>query len=267
MSDYSIVRNQYDRMAEMEEQRLKDHPMERLVTLDTISLHLGPHLDVPLKIADIGGGTGVYAFILAKQGHSVHLRDLSPGLLVIASEEQAGNAVYMDSMFRPSDEGTFDAVLLLGPLYHIVDEADRLAAISNALKLLKDSGTLFASFVSINAHIRGIAIRDPGRLLREPEFYDEYLRSGHYVRRGERNAESFHASLSEIQPLIERAGGTVLEIVGVEGILGGGLDKFMAEAGDHVIQAWLHLMKDLGRRPENLGNADHWLAVIRKPVN
>ncbi|KLO14160.1 hypothetical protein SCHPADRAFT_903471 [Schizopora paradoxa] len=176
-----------------------------------------------------------------------------------------GNALDARSLFPESFEGTFDAVLLLGPLYHLVAEDERARAIQNALALLKsETGILFAAFVSKNAHLRDIAMRDPARLVREREFYERYLKTGIYVRRGERNAESYHASLAEIVPLVEKAGGSVLEIVGTEGILGGGLDKQLVGVDRDVLKSWLDVMKEAGRQEHNLGNADHWLVVIKK---
>ncbi len=86
------------------------------------------------------------------------------------------------------------------------------------------------------------------------------------MRRGERNVESYHATLAEIKPLVEKAGGCVLEIVGTEGLLGGGLDKQLAGADRETLESWLEVMRDAGRQEHNLGNADHWLVVIKKNV-
>ena len=85
--------------------------------------------------------------------------------------------------------------------------------------------------------------------------------------RGERNAESYHATLAEIAPLVEKAGGSIIEIVGTEGILGGDLDKQLVGADDTVFDSWLDVMRQAGRQEHNLGNADHWLVVIRKSID
>ena len=228
-----------------------------------------------LKLADIGGATGTYSFKLADHGHQVHLRDLSPRLIEIATAKQAqrstnrlasiavGNAI--DPLLFPSSEaGSFDAVLLMGPLYHLIEEEERVAAIRNGLSLLKEDGVLFAAFISQNAHLRDIAVRAPERLIQQREFYEMYLRTGKYVRRGEKSVESYHAKYDELRPLIEKAGGETVEVVGTEGILGGGLDNALIGASEELLNAWVLIMTDLGRRVENLGNADHWLVVVKK---
>jgi len=300
MSDTDVTKSHYDNMAIQEDERLVHHPLEYAMTLDTIERRLDlssgrigtAGSSSPLEIADIGGATGTYAFALADRGCLVHLRDLSPRLLAIASQKQAerasrradaadgekngsgvlasigeGNALSARSLFPEDDEGSFDAVLLLGPLYHLLAEDERARAIRNALALLKPAtGVCFAAFVSKNAHLRDIALRDPARLVRERDFYTQYTKTGIYVRRGEKNVESYHATLAEIEPLVEKAGGNVLEIVGTEGLLGGGLDKQLVGADREVLKAWVDVMREAGRQTQNLGNADHWLVVIRKNV-
>lgn len=314
MSDCIVIRDLYDKLGEVEDMRLVRHPLEHALTLDAIERHIfgnkqgsQPALasqtpgnesstapsavsSAPfhgIKIADIGGATGTYAFALADKGAEVHLRDLSTGLLAIAAAKQekrcreskvngdnfnqlasikVGNALDPESLFPASQMGTFDVVLLLGPLYHLIEVEERQRVLMNALSFLRPDGLLFAAFVSRNAHIRDIAVRDPERLVREEEFYRKYMKTGKYVRRGDRNAESYHANLSEIQPLIESVNAKVLEILGVEGILGGGLDKALAGVDSRSLQSWVDVMRDLGKRPENLGNADHWLVVIRRDL-
>ena len=54
------------------------HELEFLRTQDILKRHLPPS---PIVILDIGGGSGIHAFPLAKQGHEVHLIDLTPALV------------------------------------------------------------------------------------------------------------------------------------------------------------------------------------------
>src|SRR5262245_25022325 len=101
-------------------------------TQELLERHLPPPRAV---VADVGGGPGRYACWLAGLGYEVHLTDLVP--LHLAQAEEASRAQPAHPIAsctigdarapgRP-DDGT-DAVLLLGPLYHLVERADRLAA-------------------------------------------------------------------------------------------------------------------------------------------
>jgi 2-polyprenyl-3-methyl-5-hydroxy-6-metoxy-1,4-benzoquinol methylase len=86
---------------------------------------------------------------LAKRGHQVALSDLSPTLLVIAHTKVAESPVAANAeaiveaeasnLLRWPD-GTFDAVLALGPLYHLTDPEDRHQAMSK-LPSVPHSGT------------------------------------------------------------------------------------------------------------------------------
>jgi 2-polyprenyl-3-methyl-5-hydroxy-6-metoxy-1,4-benzoquinol methylase len=175
----------YDTIVDYEDTRLATHPMERELTLRAIRESLGPG---PKRVADIGGGPGRIAFPLADEGYLVDLIDLSPGLIKLAQTEQnirkatepnkpvlqsinVGNALATHNL----PEAAYDAVLLLGPLYHLVAEEERAQAIENALLLTKPGGLLFVAFISVAAHLRDIAVRDPKRLVEEKDFYDRYV--------------------------------------------------------------------------------------------
>jgi SAM-dependent methyltransferase len=282
----------YGNIAQLENRRLIDHPMERELTLRAIRKALaaspsGP--TNPKRIADIGGGPGKLAFLLADEGHHVDLVDLSPDLIQLAQAEQdrrralhkpntntdttdtittastttstttsttytgnntgtntnnnkpallrsisTGNALTLDTHpllgtnSTPNSNGTYDAVLLLGPLYRtsnspsfcpfiargvtcsrdtrlcartaprdsrcptlgktrkkltdivgtdLLEEPERATAVTQALRLAKPGGqgVVFVAFVSVAAHLRDVAVREPGRLVERGEFYGKYV--------------------------------------------------------------------------------------------
>lgn len=178
------VANLYNIIGAGEVSRLDTHPIELLVTLRTIRDSLP---STPQRIADIGGGPGKYAFALADQGHKVDLIDLSPGLIDLARTEQdqrgtTGDAAVLESLAVGNAldrtilrDGLYDAVLLLGPLYHLLEEWERAEAVANACRLAKANGVIFVAFVSIAAHLRDIAMREPAKLVNDKEFYAKYV--------------------------------------------------------------------------------------------
>lgn len=108
-----------------------------------------------LQVADIGGGTGAYAFWLAGLGHDVHLVDAVPLHIEIARRAQsAGSARSLasaevgDARCLQFSDSTMDAVLLLGPLYHLLHEEDRMSALREAWRVLRPGGVLFAVGIS-----------------------------------------------------------------------------------------------------------------------
>ncbi|KAL6821544.1 S-adenosyl-L-methionine-dependent methyltransferase [Trichoderma camerunense] len=273
------IANLYNILGAGELSRLDTHPVELLVTLRTIreALPQGPQ-----RIADVGGGPGKYAFALADQGHLVDLVDLSPGLIQIAQVEQdKRNAAGKENLLQSLAVGNaldpnilqhsvYDAVLLLGPLYHLVEESERVNAVANAVRLAKPNGVLFVAFVSISAHLRDIAMRDPSRLIAEKDFYAKYLQDGRYekFKPGVGNVHSFHTQVRDIRSFFADNFADTLELMELrsqEGILGGSLDTALSKSQPQVVQAWADLMYEkYSTGEEHLGCADHLIAILKK---
>ena len=109
----------------------------------------------PAVVLDIGGGPGGHACWLAKQGHKVHLIDITPlhvEMAIDASRRQPeaplAGATLGDARSLPWPDKSADAVLLLGPLYHLTEKQERLQALAEAHRVLKPRGILFAVGVS-----------------------------------------------------------------------------------------------------------------------
>jgi ubiquinone/menaquinone biosynthesis C-methylase UbiE len=125
--------------------------LERLRTQAIFARHLPL---APAVVFDIGGGAGVHAFPLAKSGYQVNLIDPVELHLEQARSHATASGVTLASIAlgdaRKLDvaSGIADAVLLLGPLYHLTDNLDRLRALREARRILKPRGVLFAAAIS-----------------------------------------------------------------------------------------------------------------------
>jgi ubiquinone/menaquinone biosynthesis C-methylase UbiE len=109
----------------------------------------------PAVVLDVGGGPGAYACWLAKEGYEVHLIDpiaLHLEQARLASQNQPGSPVRSitqgDARSLNFPDDTADVVLLLGPLYHLTERADRITALKEALRVLKRGGLLVAVGIS-----------------------------------------------------------------------------------------------------------------------
>lgn len=109
----------------------------------------------PATVFDIGGGPGVYAFWLAKQGYEVHLIDVNPLHIEQArqtspsqSDAPLAEMEVGDARSVKSADSSADVVLLMGPLYHLTERADRLMTLREAHRILKPGGLLFAAAIS-----------------------------------------------------------------------------------------------------------------------
>jgi SAM-dependent methyltransferase len=122
---------------------------------EILTRHLPP---APASIADIGGGPGAYATWLASTGYVVDLVDPVP--LHIAQAERASaqqperpirSCQIGDARRVPLADASVDAVLLLGPLYHLTDAEDRRLAFGEARRVLRPGGLVFAVAITVYA--------------------------------------------------------------------------------------------------------------------
>lgn len=102
-----------------------------------------------LDVLDVGGGAGVYASWLADQGHRVSLIEPIPVHVQQAREADGRiTAELGDARDLSSDDRSVDLVLLLGPLYHLLDGDERVAALSEAHCVLRPGDTLIAAGIA-----------------------------------------------------------------------------------------------------------------------
>ncbi len=100
------------------------------------------------KIIDIGAGTGAYSIPLANEGYDVTAVELvKHNLMTLKNKSNKvktylGNAIDL-SKFK---DNTFDVVLLFGPMYHLISNEDKLKALSEAKRILKNNGLIFISY-------------------------------------------------------------------------------------------------------------------------
>ena len=139
--DVSDIAAYYNNVWEREESRLERHQLER----DLTWRYLLEYLPKQASILEIGAATGRYTAALAKLGNHVTAVDLSPVLLEqcrarISAEGLVDRVQLMVADARDLSQVTrddYDAVLLMGPLYHLVDEMDRKAALKQAFERLR----------------------------------------------------------------------------------------------------------------------------------
>lgn len=123
--------------------------IEFAYTKELLTSYLPPP---PAIIYDIGGGYGEYAWWLTSRGYEVHLFDIAETNIAMStslSERYPSchlhAAEVCDARSIPRADSTADAILLMGPLYHITEYEERIAALAECKRLLRPGGVLFAA--------------------------------------------------------------------------------------------------------------------------
>ena len=263
------VERYYDEHAREEWERLERHRTELAVTLRALGEYLPPP---PAKVLDVGGGPGRYAVELARRGYRVVLLDLSRACLELAREKAHEAGVELAgyehgdardlTRFR---DGSFDAVLLLGPLYHLLAEEERRRAIREAWRVLRPAGLLFAAFITRYAVVRWAAKESPEWILKNRGRLEMVLASGVLRKHpGELGFPSAYlAHPAEIVPLMESEGFEALDLIACEGVISM-IEERVNELSGKLWEAWMELNYRLGKDPSVHGAAEHLLYVGRK---
>ena len=264
------IRRYYEQAAE--ESRLESGAfrLEALRTRELIQRHLP---SAPGTVLDVGGAAGAYAFWLAELGFSVHLIDAVPRLVEIARARNqravhslAGCSVG-DARRLAAPDNSVDAVLLLGPLYHLVDGRDREAALLEAARVLRPAGLLFAAGICRFASMLDGLTRE---LLRDPDFariVQRDLESGVHHNTTDRldyfTTAFFHRP-DELRREVAEAGFHIEGLYGIEGP-GGILSDLDDRWNDPVRrETILQVARALESEPSVIGCSAHLLAVGRK---
>ena len=227
----------------------------------------------PAVVADIGGGPGRYARWLADREYTVHLVDPVPlhveqARASVQSGRPLASAEVGDARALRLPTASADAVLLLGPLYHLPERADRVQALAEARRVCRPYGVVIAAAISRFAStldgLRGGFLEDPAFArvaasdLRDgrhdnPTDNPAYFTTAYFHRPEELAVECADAGL------VHEA---TLAIEGPAWLLAD-LDARLA---DHRRRgALLSALEALEAEPALLGVSAHLLAVSRRP--
>jgi SAM-dependent methyltransferase len=231
--------------------------LERVRTQELLLAHLPP---APARILDVGGGPGVYAAWLASLGYKVTLVDPVARHLEQAREHGTFAVEYGDARALATPDASADVVLLMGPLYHLLDPADRARALAEARRVVRPGGLIAAAFISRHAPIIDVA-----SVLRinDDEIFERLrlLRTaGHNDASRGFTAAYFH-TVEEIRADFAAAGLDDPAVYGIEGPLLSLITSRLAEDRPDLFEAALRAARLVEDDPAMLAANGHLLAV------
>ena len=253
-----------------ERDRLRADRLEEVRTRELLARFLPPP---PATVLDVGGGAGAYAVGLAAEGYDVHLVDpvalhveqaraAAAGAGATLASASVGDARHLDFA-----DGAADAVLLFGPLYHLTERTDRIAALREARRVLRPNGLALAVAISrftstYDGLIQGLLAQDGfeemmARDVLEGQHRNPDLDTGWFTTAYFHLPDGLAAELAE-------GGLTVEALLIIEGPSGAMPDADAWLADDVMRGRLLRAIRRIEAEPSILGAGGHIMAVGRK---
>lgn len=269
MNDHTDDIKEYYSDAQLEWDRLAgDFAHEKYITIHMMDRFL-PGKG---KILDIGGGPGHYSIHYAGKGYDVTLFDLSDENLVLAKKKAEesrvsiytvqGNALDL-SGFRDEQ---FDAVFLMGPLYHLTDPESREKALKEAVRVLSKGGYLFCSFIMTFGNVIYSLRSNAKAILEDDErkHLDAIADDQSLSFRPFSFTYAYETTVDDAKALIASNKDLSIEtIFGQEGILAP-YSSALADMPEELRLAWYDYSLKFCDKEEYLSHAEHLMVVSKK---
>lgn len=246
----------------LEDTRLRRSPHGRLEFLRTQELIRRWLPAAGAQVLDVGGATGIHAAWLAVEGHRVHVVDPLPAHVLAAAGHAGVTAQVGDARRLDAADRSADVVLLLGPLYHLTDPADRARALAEAVRVLRPGGLLVAA--GISRYLPLLEVGGDGRLTAalEPSVRTVISTGGYDGHVGFVRAH-FH-SADELRAEVEAAALGAVTVYGVEGPAWPALDAVGLPGFDDRVDAAIRCARLVEQDPLLIHASAHLLAMARK---
>lgn len=231
-----------------------------------------------LNVCDVGGGVGYYADWLAAQGHAVTLIELAPAAVDYAKAHQT--APYRAEVGDARDlsmceTDSMDTVLLMGPLYHLLEEEDRQLALREAKRVLKPGGLLVAAGISkFSSATWAVSVYGAANDFLDDDVYfgmleGEILRHRHLRPKEYPNflAEAYFHTPEELSGECVKAGFSASVLYAVEGCIWFCPTLQEKWESPESRERLLRLVRMTEQEPSLLGISPHFLAVCQKPLS
>ncbi|MGG0655095.1 class I SAM-dependent methyltransferase [Rummeliibacillus pycnus] len=259
--------NQFDEWG-----RLEREPIEFQVNWHYIKKYL-PQSG---HILDNGAGPGKYSMELAKEGYKVTLTDLTPRLVDIAKIK--ANELNLEGQFEGfyaadarelnmfNDE-QFDSTLMLGPMYHLQEENERIKAVKELKRVTKKGGLVFVAFMPRIRHIlTSLLFPENWRPNNNMDSIIEFSKTGSFRHADEgRFTGAYYFDIEDIKPFMESQGFETIDLIGSNAgsILNTDSWDYWRDKGEHQVKKIIDLIIERATDPYILGVSPHLLYIGR----
>lgn len=231
-----------------------------MVEFQTTMHHLHRFLKPGQSIYDIGAGTGRYTSALMAEGYDVKAVELvKRNIEVFLKREPTANVVQGDARSMPFiPTAAADVTLLLGPLYHLIGDDEKLKALNEAKRITKPGGLIFVAYLMNEYSIlsycfdeerieglleRGVVDKDFHIQTQEGELYD-------YVRTDDINRLNAAAGLERV---------TIFSPDGAADYMRTRLNQM----SDETFNRFIEYQQSISERGDLIGAGSHVVDVVR----
>ncbi len=235
------------------------------VEFETTMRYIRRYLPVGARIIEIGAGTGRYSHALARMGYQVDAVELvEHNIDQFRANTAEGETVTItqgsacDLSAFPDD--AYDVTLLLGPMYHLFTEAEKLAALSEAVRVTRRGGVIYVAYCMADPSILQYGfMKGNARMLIEKGLLDPVS-----FKARSTPAELFELHRTEdIAALRSRFDVTPLHFVAADGYANH-MRETVAAMDDEIFDLFLRYHFATCERADMIGLSHHTLDVFRK---
>ena len=235
------------------------------VEFETTMRYIRRYLPENARIIEIGAGTGRYSHTLAREGHTVDAVELvqhNIDQFIAGTAEgervtiRQGSACDLSAF--PDD--TYDVTLLLGPMYHLFTEAEKFAALSEAIRVTKPGGVIFVAYCMADPSILQFGFMKGNA----PQLIEKGLLDPGTFKASSTPAELFELHRTEdIAALRSHFAVTPLHLIAADGYANH-MRETAAAMDDELFALYIQYHFATCERPDMLGLSHHTLDIFRK---
>lgn len=261
MDRKEILENYYNEWNEDDRLLSRFGQVEFLTTIRFIEKYLKPGM----KILEVGAGTGRYSHYFARKGYSVHAVELVERNIAGFKEKTIpgenvtivqGDAVNLHML----KDNEYDIVLHLGPMYHLSTVAERKAAVSEALRVIKPNGIVFMAYILNEMTVVNYFFKNGH--INDAEAREAIISSNWRFEENKKKHLSFYR-IEDINALMHGFDVNRLHLVGTE-MISGAMRELLLSMSDEEFVYYTEYIYSICERPDMIGMSGHLLDIFEK---
>ena len=261
MERIEALKNYYE--SHDEDMRLA--PKRGMVEFLTTIHYVEKYLEKDMKILEIGAGSGRYSHYFAGNGYKVDAVELMECNIEKFKEKTADNEKVtirqgdaLDLSFIP--DNSYDITLLLGPMYHLYTDEDKEKAMSEAIRVTKKGGIIFAAYCGNDHTVYHFGFLRGG--FKNPEYQN--LTDTETFKLSSTPKEIFALYRKEdVDKLMEKFSVKRLHYIGTD-MLTRFISSAIDEMSDEEFNMYMKYHLVICERPDMVGATAHILDIFRK---